>query len=552
MSGFQTPKEIENYLNLEWRKPPESFINTSLYYTGLNPFFINYMNTVVRPCAAYMSGAADGVVNSGLKMNIGYTIRKTATKVLKGDRIIFDGEDKNCKILSDNWSPSVNFEKFLESTIDNLLYGTTIIKLNKDLNGRCVPTSQRVDRYYATTDDYGNVIRVTIFNSLLFETSYGKSVRNSFWLVEERYYKKNKPYVQYKVHAKSGIAGSELLPPINSDGLPVEGLPDEITNILKSRNITVNKEIKLPYRDGLGVWILTLTANNSSVPGLAMGDPLLYGALDLLWSVDMVFSGSLTDVILGKGKILVPKRFLDTIRQDFAAKGVQTKINDSSLSDRIMAREAMQNDEDNSFVYIATERDKEFPPQAVQFNIRSEEYKSILELYLRQIVTHCGFAPTSIFPFLVDNSAKTATEVTAEENLTRATVQTVHQTIEPVLDRLLNEVLYQLYKGVGQEYNDMVHVKLSDYVGNKIMRDENIRSNYQAGLMPKDVAVQQINRTSNKETNEYLQKLEAEKKANEPQFGDFFPQGVDYDSKQGTEQADNFFGRGGSGNPFGS
>jgi hypothetical protein len=82
MSSFQTPKLIENYLSLDWRKPPSNFINASQYYSKLDPFFINYMNTVVRPCVAYMSGAADGVVNSGLKMNVGQTIKKTAVHLI--------------------------------------------------------------------------------------------------------------------------------------------------------------------------------------------------------------------------------------------------------------------------------------------------------------------------------------------------------------------------------------------------------------------------------------------------------------------------------------
>lgn len=511
MSSFQTPKIVEEYLNLNWRKPPTNFVNCSQYYTGLDPFFINYMNTVVRPCLAYMSGAADGVVNSGLKMNVGYTIKKTAVNLIKGDKVMFEGNDADSKRLSDVWAPSVGFDRFYEGLIDNLMAGTTIIKLNKDAFGRCVPTSERVDRYYASFDDCGNVIRITIFNSLLFQMSFGNAVHNSFWLVEERYFKKTGAYVKYKVHVKSGIAGQELLPTLSTDGIPEKDLPEEVRTILKAKGIKVNKEIALPFRDGLGVWNVTLTAKNSCVPGLAMGDPLLYGVLDLLWSVDVVFSGSLTDVILGKGKVLVPKRFLETIRRDFANIGVNVKS--ESLSDRIMRRTDMLNDDDDSFVYVATERDKDFPPQPVQFDIRSEAYKGMLEIYLRQIVSHCGFAPTSVFPFLTDASQKTATEVTSEENLTRGTVQRVHKILSPVIDRMLNEVLYQLYKDAGQEYNDRITVKLSDYIGNKLLRDENIRNNFVAGLVPKERAVQQINDISNKETQEYISKLKEEENA---------------------------------------
>lgn len=539
MSSFQTPKIVEDYLNLPWRKPPQNFINASQYYANLDPFFINYMNTVVRPCVAYMTGAADGIVNSGLKMNVGYTIKKTAVHLIKGDKVVFEGNDIDSKLLSDKWALAVGFDRFFESAIDNLMAGTTIIKLNKDAFGRCVPVSERVDRYYASTDDCGNVIRITIFNSLLFQMNFGKSVRNSFWLVEERFFKKSKPYVKYKVHAKSGIAGQEVLPTIGGAGIPEKDLPEEAQILVKAKGITLNKEIALPFKDGLGVWLMQLTANNSCVPGLRMGDPLLYGVTDLLWSLDIVYSGSLTDVLLGKGKILVPKRFLNTIRNDLAAIGVktQTAIGDNSISDRIMQRSDLLNDEDDSFVYVATERDKDFMPQAVQFEIRSEQYKGMLNLYLRQIVSLCGFAPTSVFPFLADGSLKTATEVNAEENLTRGTVQSIHQIIAPVFNRLLNEVLFQLYKDCGQEYTGHISVKLSDYIGNKLLRDENIRNNYASGLIPRENAVQQVNDISNQETEEYMSKLAEEDKQRSPLgFNDFDYFGDGNDSGKSFEQ----------------
>lgn len=548
MSSFQTPKYIENYLNLTWRKPPQNFVNCSQYYAGLDPFFINYMNTVIRPCLAYMNGSADGVVNSGLKMNIGYTIKKTAVHLLKGDKVIFEGKDADTKMLSDVWSPAVNFDKFLESLVDNLMAGTTIIKLNKDFAGRCVPVSERVDRFYQSIDDCGNVIRIVIFNSLLYKMNFGKSVRNSFWLVEERFYKKGKPYVRYKVQAKSGIAGQEILPTIDGAGIPEKDLPEEARAIVKTKGITLNKEVELPFRDGLGVWNLTLTANNSCVPGLKMGDPLLYGALDLLWSIDVVFSGSLTDVILGKGKILVPKRFLNTIRSDLKNVGLKVTPGSTSMSDRLLLSSDLMSDEDDSFVFVATERDKDFPPQDIQFDIRSEQYRGMLETYLRHVVSLCGFAPTSIFPFLADGSNKTATEVTAEENLTRATVQSVHQTMTPVIERMLNEVLYQLYKDNGKEYNGSVKVKLSDYIGNPLLRDQNIRENYQANLIPQDVAVQKINGISDSETQEYIKKINSQGQSD---LTDMY-NGVMNDSEQTVKQASDSDRRGGDGNPFSS
>lgn len=551
--SFQIPKELQDYLSLNWRKPPQNFVNTSQYYAGMSPYFMNYMNTVVRPCMAYARGAADGVVNSGLKLNIGYSIKRTAVNIIKGDKVIFEGEDADCKILSDKWSPSVGFDMFLESAIDYMLAGgTAIIKLNKDRRKRCIPTANIIDRFYATYDETGEIMHVIFLNSFLYTEKFSESVSNSYWLVEERYYNRNgMPVVRYKVNIKSGTAGQEVLPNLYDSGIPFEKLPETVKKLVNAKGARLNKEILLPFRDGLGCWTLRRTATNSCVPGLPMGDPLLYGALDLLWSADVVFGGSLTDVILGEGKILVPKRYLNAIRQDFADMKMQTQIGDQSLSDRILARSDMANDDD-SFTYVATERDKDFPPQNIQFDIRSEQYRGMLELYLRQIATHCGFAPSSLFPFLADGSVRTATEVTAEENLTRGTVESIHRIITPVLDRLVNEVLFQAYKDTGIEYKGHVTIKLSDYIGNPILRDQNIRENYAAGLVPEEVAVQRVNGISSEETQEYIEKINEKRRSEN--FGnydldDLYKGAMNDNSEQTAEQSGDSPGRSGSGDP---
>ena len=105
---------------------------------------------------------------------------------------------------------------------------------------------------------------------------------------------------------------------------------------------------------------------------------------------------------------------------------------------------------------------------------------------------------------------------------------------------MLAEVLFQYgFKGVAR-------IKLTDYIGNKIQRDQNIRDNYVAGLMPRDVAVQQINNISAGETQEYLAKLDEEKQAQfdftEAQYAGY----LNDHSEQSAELAGNSVG--GSGN----
>ena len=164
---------------------------------------------------------------------------------------------------------------------------------------------------------------------------------------------------------------------------------------------------------------------------------------------------------------------------------------------------------------MLTEHDKDFTPQSVQFEIRSAAFKEMFEVYIRQACVKCGFAPTSIFPFLQDNSPRTATEVRSEDNLTQATVQSVHRLIVPLMDRMIDEVLK--FHGFGGQAS----VQLSDYIGNKLQYDQNLRENYAAGAMPLDVFVQKINGISKRETDEYVKKILEEQKAKQAQpFGD--------------------------------
>ena len=534
--GFQYPAILTDWLNKEWRRPPQNFVNSSMYYANLSPFFMDYMNTVVRPCIAFSTGTSDSVYNSGIKFNIGKMLTDAAVRLIKGDDVLFEGGDVVCKAISEIWAPKVKFSSFLSSAVRYMMEGGTVaVKLNVDASRRVYPTATRADRFYAATDDMGNVISVTFLNSFLYSEKVSDGVSNQYWLVEERYFnKKNSPVCVFKIHFKSGVAGQETMPPLNAVGMDEKSVSEEVKRTLRARGIRLNKESVLPF-DGLGVWLWRSTSTNSRVPGLAMGDPLLDGVLDVLWAADVAFSGSVTDVIIGKGKILVPKRFLVTIRDEFRALGIKTKEG-AVFSDAY-------SDDEETLVYVMTERDKDFTPQAVQFEIRSEQYRGMLEIYMRQAAVLCGFAPTSVFPFLQDGSAKTAYEVNAEDNLTFSTVRDMHKTLVPDINELLDAVT-RFYG-----FTEKVTVKLSDYIGNKITRDQNIRENYNAGLLPRDVAIQRVNGVSISEAKEYASKIDSENRS--AYTMDEYMRALNDNSKPTAEYAGDSLGRGGNENTAG-
>lgn len=499
--SFEYPEYLKAYLDKKGDSPFQSFVNTSQYYANADVFVMTYLNRIVRQCMAYAKATHDGAYNQGISANVGFNAVRTATKLIKGDKTIFNGDDAACSFLSDVWSSYARFDIFLEQAIDNMLCGgTTLVKINKDRYGRCSLTSSRVDRNFFSTNDMGDVVEAIFFLSLLSSTK-SQTGSEQYWLVEHRYYGPGlTPIVVYKAHRKSGIAGNETLPQTYDEGLPLEMLPETAQLSVRRMGIELNTPMTLPFRDGLGVWAWVNTASNSCVPGLRMGDPMLYGVLDLLWALDAVFSGSAIDVLNGKGVILLPRTYVQTLNE-----ALQT-ANKGTDGVHLITHDDLRAPGDN-FVYVQTPADKDFKPESIQFEIRSDQYGGMWELYLKQIAVTIGYAPTTLFPYLQDNSPKTATEVTAEENLTRATVQSTHRLILPELNRAVAEALAQT--GFGGKAT----VQLSDYIGNKILRDQNVRDNYGAGLIPRSVAIQQIAGTDAKETAEYEAKIDEEQKS---------------------------------------
>lgn len=96
---FEIPKYLKSYLETKRDAPGENFINNSTYYSQLDYMYINYMNSVVRPCIAYGTGVSDFGANSRLSAKTGKTIIDRATSLIIGDKIFFEGNDTTVKFF---------------------------------------------------------------------------------------------------------------------------------------------------------------------------------------------------------------------------------------------------------------------------------------------------------------------------------------------------------------------------------------------------------------------------------------------------------------------
>ena len=541
--GFKMPKYIADYLkNAKYRKPFENFVNNGTYYSQIDWQWISYMQNVVRPCLAYSTGSSDGLYGSALSTATGMAIVKGATKLVAGDKLFFTGDDEASAFLSDIWAPHTNFKRLVSRAVSFALgAGTSVLKWNMDEYGRNTLSAFRIDRTLVSVNEADEVTDAVFFITLFTKTK--NDAQNTYWLTEERKYNdKGQKVIIYKVFVRVGNAESPTLPSPYQIGVALRNLPTAVQRELKRLGISkLNMEIPLPAYDGLGVWLLPATEINSCVPDAPFGDPLLYGCLDLLWSIDLVFSGSIIDVINGEGKIIVPKQFL----QETLGKLKQMY----PQSNFAVTTAELDGYNDESFVYVmptGLDRDK-MTPLPVQFDIRADQYGKMLEMYERLAAARAGYSPSSIFPYLTqDASVKTAQEVTAQENLTSSSVRHAHEIMLPIFDRALREVLYH------EGFSTDVQLQLGDYIGNKLRYDENVRMNYQAGLIPQREAIKQVNNLTEVEADEYLEKIREDQKANEAIDSEYeYLRWNSANSEQTSQYAGNSLGRGGNENQTG-
>ena len=156
---FELPKVLKDYLKSRRVPPMADFINSSTFYSELDYQFINYMTQVVRPCIAYGAATSDLNINSGLSAATGKAIIDGATRLVIGDKVFFEGDDRTVEFFSDIWQENTQFINFL-SRAERFKYlgGSSICKINTDNNGRHYLTAFRIDRTLPSFDDIGNIV----------------------------------------------------------------------------------------------------------------------------------------------------------------------------------------------------------------------------------------------------------------------------------------------------------------------------------------------------------------------------------------------------------
>lgn len=515
----------------------QEWTNHSSFYAVYPKYYYSFANYWLRKWLQWYDGFVPGVHDgrSGiLSTRLGTTLCRRLSEQIFGGGLLFQNDKsyKDSKEALEFVSGKLNDEIDLQGSVLKAITlcsagGTAYIKTNVDGDKKVWIDSYRADQAFADIDYSGKVIKAKFLIAKYTKTVPEKEDQN-FYVVEERFYAteydnkeyKNKyrdkiqilevaprlevghPYVVYKVYRLQGQV-NDFNQSVNiGRELEWAEIPEEQRKSIKQSfgAIKLNIPQKLPFTD-LGVDMLKWTSFISNLPQLPFGESALANVQSYLFEYDFMNSCMNTDFYLGRGRVMVPKSLQSPVNRATTGANVFNKGLDDFLFTKVE--------------YASTEDKK---PEAIQFDIRSQEWINSRNHLIENIATAMGISPSTLASYLNDSSARTAREISSEESSTALYVENRRRLFIKPLNDLLRRIL--LFNG----YTDCVTIKFSKSgQTNTTLLTENTVSQYNAGLISQYQAVKNLNPdATEEELQAELDRINNERKANEEAQSNLF------------------------------
>lgn len=529
-----------------------SFISRASYYSMIAPQYYSFMNRFVKNWlwwydgyVPYFHSSTQGIPSTRVASAI---VNKLAKKVV-GGRIMYKnaGKDKEEKtelnptlaFISTEWATQVDFEKVIKQATQYCASaGTALIKLNKDKKGLWAE-ALRFDSFLPSVDSRGDVVACKCF--LRFFTNLG--IRNpqendrfqGYYVVEYRHFADyeradgsiipNAPVVEYVIHRQNGtIVNGEYLSQSMCEDVPFSELPKAMRRSIGASypDVRFNKPMLLPFKDSLGCELVKWTEGVSGLPELPFGESALTNIIAHLQAWDYYFAASNTDIYTGRARVIVPKQIA----------GANSGGNYNTGLDNFM------------YTQWNTTNPEEQKPLPIQFELRSNEWTEIRNRLIQDIAINIGVNISTIASFLNDNTARTAREISTEENDTADFVNDKRAIIEKPINKILK--LVTLFYGK----TDNVVIRWSSAgLTNRHALAEILSTalNSSKPFISQKKAVEMFNYDDDdvQVQEEYEQIIKDQEQMQEQVFNDsdYFNEGMNDDTETNIEQTSDNFGR---------
>ena len=473
-----------------------SFINRSSFYALISSEYYDFMNRFVKQWLWWVDGwvpyfhsADNGIPSTRLAAGL---VDKIARKIV-GGRLMYRnaGKDKEgaeetpslSKIA--DWATATDFEETVKSAVRfATAAGTALVKINRGRDGLWTE-ALRFDSFIPTVDATGKVLAVDCFLRNFTDLGVQKieareaSTLTSFYVVERRRFRdytradgsviKDAPVAEYIIKRAGGsIVSGQFVSKGDAGEIKFRDLPKMMQRAIGKAyaGIMFDKPILLPFSDHLGVELVKFTESVSGLPELPFGDSFVASIISKLMEWDYYSAAASTDMYLGRGRVLIPKQL----------QGANAGNYNSGLDSFAFTEYQTADPEGNK-------------PTPLQFQLRAAEWSEIRTRIIQDISIITGLNTSTLASFIADGaSAKTAREISTEENETLSYINDKRALMEKPLNRILR--LVARYIGL----TDTIVLRWSNaYLTNKMMQAELLQLAVAGGFMSKRKAVQEFN-----------------------------------------------------------
>ena len=500
--------------------------NNNDFYKMLPAPYYSFYNNWVRLWLYWYDGYVPWVHGTQygiLSTCIGTTIVNRAADSVFGGNLMFANarkprlvEERNGKkiasaldFISNRWALDTDFRgKVKTSFRDAFAGGFSLLKLNND-GGELWVDRLRADRFYFEKSGRGELRKVVCLLNV-YESTTQKGNNKRYGLIEERRFEslglfgEEVPVVEYKVYDTS-VQVQYLS--VNDNYIRWEDLPKDVKKALKADYNTcmLNKPQALGGFTSLGCYLLKGSDDISDVPQVGLGESLLANVMTYLYEYDFYNTCFNTDMYLARGRVLVPA----ALQSPNAGKGAQNAGLDDFLFTKV---ETMNTDQQK--------------PDAIQFELRSAEWREARNILLESIATGIGISVSTLASYLTDGGNRTAREVSAEESSTTLFIENARRRFEKPLNDLLADVL-RFYG-----YTDDVEVRWSRAgMTNTTVLVDTLSKAVENGLISRSKAHDAFNFDDDEEQNaeDYaLVQAEEQERSQRENYGNGFMNDKDY------------------------
>lgn len=475
-----------------------SFVSRASYYAMIPREYYDFMNRFVQNWlwwydgwVPYFHSEDKGIPST----RIGAALVNKAARKVVGGRVMFKNAGKDStstdvnpalEFISGKWAVETDFEEVVkDATRYAAAAGTALIKLNKREDGRLWAEALRFDSFLPTIGASGEVEDVKCFLRCFTSLSAPREGEafDSFYVVEHRYYDDYQringeiihraPLVSYRVYRQSGsITNGQYLNISEGGAVPFSSLPKSMRKSIGGAfaGIRFDAPMLLPFHESLGCEIVKWSSGVSALPELPFGESFLSPIISQLMSWDYYNAAANTDMYLGRGRVMLPK----PMQNPKAGENYNAGFDNFSFT---------------SYPSNPAATDKDTKPTPIQFELRAGDWSEIRNRLIQDISINTGLNISTIASFVNDSTAaRTAREISTEENETAEYVNDQRAILEKPLNRILK--LVTMHEG----FTDTVVIRWSAAgLTNRFALAEILQMGLTSGFLSQYKAVQMFN-----------------------------------------------------------